>query len=89
MKVKQYHQDGERGLGPTVASISLGCPAVMKFRIKGSGRNIVRHIEADGEDEENMSPKLKEPAVRLTLRLHHGDIMIMHGGAIQSVWEVS
>ncbi|KAI5817650.1 hypothetical protein BZA77DRAFT_366057 [Pyronema omphalodes] len=29
-----YHQDGERGLGPTVASISLGCPAEMSFRVK-------------------------------------------------------
>ncbi|KAF8543264.1 hypothetical protein BDD12DRAFT_874882 [Trichophaea hybrida] len=82
-----YHQDGERGLGPTVASISLGCPAVMKFRIKGSGRNTVRHIEDDADDEENLMPLKKEPAVRLTLRLHHGDIMIMHGATIQSVWE--
>ncbi|CCX16891.1 Similar to hypothetical protein [Tuber melanosporum Mel28]; acc. no. XP_002836842 [Pyronema omphalodes CBS 100304] len=32
-----YHQDGEKGLGPTVASISLGCPAEMCFRVKKTG----------------------------------------------------
>lgn len=29
-----YHDDGEISLGPTVASISLGCPAKMKWRLK-------------------------------------------------------
>ncbi|CAF9907780.1 MAG: hypothetical protein ALECFALPRED_003886 [Alectoria fallacina] len=29
-----YHDDGEVSLGPTVASISLGCPAKMKWRLK-------------------------------------------------------
>ncbi|GAB7349809.1 hypothetical protein MBLNU459_g0519t2 [Dothideomycetes sp. NU459] len=33
-KIK-YHDDGEEGLGPTVASLSLGAPARMNFRIKG------------------------------------------------------
>ena len=30
----QYHDDGEVSLGPTVASLSLGCPAKMKWRLK-------------------------------------------------------
>ena len=30
----QYHDDGEESLGPTVASLSLGCPAKMKWRLK-------------------------------------------------------
>lgn len=30
----QYHDDGESSLGPTVVSISLGCPAKMKWRLK-------------------------------------------------------
>ena len=30
----QYHDDGEASLGPTVASLSLGCPARMKWRLK-------------------------------------------------------
>ena len=32
--ISQYHDDGEVSLGPTVASISLGCPAKMKWRLK-------------------------------------------------------
>ncbi|KAL1296645.1 hypothetical protein AAFC00_000128 [Neodothiora populina] len=32
-KIK-YHDDGESGLGPTVATYSLGAPAEMKFRMK-------------------------------------------------------
>lgn len=30
----QYHDDGEESLGPTVASLSLGCPAKMRWRLK-------------------------------------------------------
>ncbi|KAI9812295.1 MAG: hypothetical protein M1827_004744 [Pycnora praestabilis] len=30
-----YHDDGETGLGPTVATLSLGFPAIMKIRMKG------------------------------------------------------
>ncbi|KAF2224207.1 hypothetical protein BDZ85DRAFT_260574 [Elsinoe ampelina] len=30
----KYHDDGEKGLGPTVASLSLGFPADMLFRVK-------------------------------------------------------
>ena len=30
----QYHDDGEISVGPTVVSISLGCPAKMKWRMK-------------------------------------------------------
>ena len=30
----QYHDDGEASLGPTVVSLSLGCPAKMKWRLK-------------------------------------------------------
>lgn len=29
-----YHDDGERGLGPTIATLSLGAPATMKVRLK-------------------------------------------------------
>ena len=32
--ISQYHDDGEESLGPTVASLSLGCPAKMKWRLK-------------------------------------------------------
>ena len=30
----QYHDDGEKTLGPTVMSLSLGCPAFMSWRMK-------------------------------------------------------
>lgn len=30
----QYHDDGEDSLGPTIASLSLGAKATMKFRLK-------------------------------------------------------
>ncbi|RIA85850.1 hypothetical protein C1645_780964, partial [Glomus cerebriforme] len=29
-----WHDDGERGVGPVVASLSMGSPAEMKFRVK-------------------------------------------------------
>jgi alkylated DNA repair dioxygenase AlkB len=35
--LQQYHQDGEKELGPTVASIPLGCPAEMCFRLSEEG----------------------------------------------------
>lgn len=80
-----YHQDSEKGLGPTVASISLGCPALMKFRIK-----MPRNLQsAEQKAEENMEEKLGsvERGVQLTLRLNHGDVMIMHGADLQKYWE--
>lgn len=33
-KEKQYHDDGEKGLGPTIATLSLGYSAHMKLRMK-------------------------------------------------------
>ena len=30
----QYHDDGEKELGPTVATLSLGSPSIMSFRPK-------------------------------------------------------
>jgi len=90
-----FHQDGEKGLGPTVASISLGCPAVMDFRIKAksSKRGKKEHkVPADEENESEAAAKAAEERdekkrARLTLKLHHGDIVIMHGEKIQTVWE--
>lgn len=32
--IVQYHDDGETTLGPTVMSLSLGCPALMSWRMK-------------------------------------------------------
>ena len=57
----------------------------MKFRIKGAARQPIC-VENEGDDE---APRVREPLVRLMLKLHHGDIVVMDGAAIQSVWEVS
>lgn len=59
-KIK-YHDDGETGLGPTVATFSLGAPAEMRFRLKkkywsgivmktGDGKEVDEHN--DDEDEQ-------------------------------------
>ncbi|OBZ70803.1 hypothetical protein A0H81_09066, partial [Grifola frondosa] len=67
-----FHSDSERGLGPTVATLSLGSGAYMHFRLhsqycddvrKGSNRNA------------------------LTLYLRHGDVLVMHGANIQKYYE--
>lgn len=35
LTLSQYHDDGEKGLGPTIATLSLGYPATMRLRMKG------------------------------------------------------
>lgn len=44
-----FHTDGERGLGPIVASLSTGSPAIMKFRTMEDRKTVVltlvlRHV---------------------------------------------
>ena len=44
-----FHTDGERGLGPVVASLSMGSPAIMKFRTLENKKTVVltlvlRHV---------------------------------------------
>ncbi|RPB05055.1 hypothetical protein L873DRAFT_940586 [Choiromyces venosus 120613-1] len=45
-----YHDDGEEGLGETVASISLGGAARMKFRLKSKYRDIRHCWTTEPED---------------------------------------
>jgi hypothetical protein len=33
-EISQYHDDGEKDVGPTIATLSTGSPAVMSFRPK-------------------------------------------------------
>jgi len=92
-----FHQDSEKGLGPTVASISLGCPANMDFRIKEKknprrGKKEIKEQDEDEDEEEAAARAAAEERAaknrpRLCLKLHHGDIVIMHGEKIQTVWE--
>lgn len=123
----KYHDDGETGLGPTVATLSLGVPADMLFRVKAKHNTGVsksgvlietpplpgtiqcearqtaldelktktfpthaakiewlhKTAKAMGLNQNNGDRK---PWMRL--RLSHGDIVIMHGRAIQEYMEV-
>lgn len=44
-----YHGDDEEGLGPVVASLSLGSPALMRFRPKGQKQDILSIILHHGD----------------------------------------
>ncbi|KAI1779325.1 hypothetical protein F4818DRAFT_455388 [Hypoxylon cercidicola] len=72
------HDDGEKELGPTVASLSLGSPSLMKFMPK-KGKNI-------GEAYD-MTYKSREPMLSIDLR--HGDMLVMHGAQIQQLYNHS
>lgn len=73
----QYHDDGEKELGPTVATLSLGASAVMCVRPKAKS----------GLGPESKNAKgTKRDVLRIVL--HHGDIVIMHGRGIQKFYEV-
>ncbi|KZT10706.1 uncharacterized protein LAESUDRAFT_721073 [Laetiporus sulphureus 93-53] len=67
-----FHTDNEVGLGPTVASLSLGSCAKMHFRL------LSRYTEGTGNG-------LSRNA--LTLCLRHGDILVMEGAGVQTYYE--
>ncbi|KAI0111085.1 hypothetical protein GGR51DRAFT_508818 [Nemania sp. FL0031] len=67
-----YHDDGEKELGPTVATLSLGSPSVMRFR--GKKKSGFENTVAAGN-------------VMLSFFLEHGDIVIMHGTKIHKHYE--
>lgn len=75
----KYHDDGEKTLGPTVSSISLGSSATMVFRPK-----VGSHIMGPGKP----NPKGEKKDV-LSFVLEHGDIMVMHGSGIHKHYEVN
>lgn len=123
----QYHDDGETGLGPTIATLSLGGEADMTIRMKERYYS-ARRIKFDPydpnapaiegcqlyderlklnarikngcsekvrRDEENkLRRKAQEHSrtngpVILKMRLHHGDMVVMHGSEMQKYFEVS
>ncbi|RPD54737.1 hypothetical protein L226DRAFT_612942 [Lentinus tigrinus ALCF2SS1-7] len=67
-----FHSDAEPGLGPRVASLSLGSCAHMHFR---------RHRKYRTDGGTGNAPK------SLTLFLRHGDVLIMDGADIQEYYE--
>ncbi|SCV68206.1 BQ2448_327 [Microbotryum intermedium] len=79
-----YHDDGEQGVGPIVASLSLGADATMSFRRKSKGASNSTLNSKDGEDgvKGGGAGARKSKAV-VQLQLRHGDVMIMHGSGVQ------
>ncbi|KAF4628654.1 hypothetical protein G7Y89_g9496 [Cudoniella acicularis] len=73
-----YHDDGEKELGATVATLSLGCSATMAFRPKG--KNLIQ-----GPPQKGNMKGTKKDVLKLTLE--HGDIMVMHGREIQKLYD--
>ncbi|WRT65553.1 uncharacterized protein IL334_002498 [Kwoniella shivajii] len=73
-----WHDDGETGLGPVVASLSLGSSAIMSFRPKSPNRT-----EMNAGFYTGISSKKVNPNTSLSITLSHGDIMIMQGRGIQ------
>lgn len=69
-----YHDDGERDVGETVASISLGADATLKFRPKDPHTSPLRGKEVQVKSDRSI----------LKLELEHGDVCIMHGRHITS-----
>ena len=56
----QYHDDGERGLGPFVASISLGSDALMSFRRKETKKRSRARKAVDESKESSVAPSTSE-----------------------------
>ncbi|KAI1427372.1 hypothetical protein F5Y12DRAFT_792393 [Xylaria sp. FL1777] len=67
-----FHDDGEKELGPTVATLSLGSPSKMQFR---------------GKKNSGFENTIGEKGVMLSFVLEHGDIVIMHGTKIHQHYE--
>lgn len=74
----KWHDDGEKTLGPTVASMSLGCSSIMQWRPKAKAKIC-------GKTKANNKKQEKVPVLKILLE--HGDIMIMHGAKIQQLYE--
>ncbi|RYP07948.1 hypothetical protein DL765_008969 [Monosporascus sp. GIB2] len=76
--VIHYHDDGEKELSPTVATLSLGSPATMRFRPKKKAKI--------GESSGLKSDKGNKKEV-LCFTLNHGDMVVMHGTGIHKYYE--
>ncbi|KAH8662109.1 hypothetical protein BX600DRAFT_437531 [Xylariales sp. PMI_506] len=71
-----WHDDGEKELGPTVATLSVGSPSVMRFRPKKNCS-----IGTAGKNKKGVKPPV------LSFPLFHGDICVMHGTTIHKLYE--
>ncbi|THH15639.1 hypothetical protein EW146_g4864 [Bondarzewia mesenterica] len=68
-----FHSDSERGLGPVVASLSLGSAALMHFRL------LSKYLKPTAAKTQ------RKPDLTITLR--HGDILVMEGVDVQKYYE--
>ncbi|KAI1433279.1 hypothetical protein GGR50DRAFT_515609 [Xylaria sp. CBS 124048] len=67
-----FHDDGEKELGPTVATLSLGSPSTMRFRAK---------------QKAGFNDTIGANNIMLSMVLEHGDMVIMHGTKIHKYYE--
>ncbi|KAI0690519.1 hypothetical protein BC835DRAFT_1417729 [Cytidiella melzeri] len=68
-----FHSDSEKGLGPVVASLSLGASAYMYFRL---------HSKFAASE---LAPGSSREVLQLYLR--HGDVLVMEGADVQTYYE--
>ncbi|TDL25966.1 hypothetical protein BD410DRAFT_716233 [Rickenella mellea] len=68
-----FHSDSEPGLGTVLSSLSLGSEALMHFRLRAKFKDVKR---AKGHSQNE-----------LTIRLRHGDVLVMQGQDIQDKYE--
>ncbi|AEO54781.1 hypothetical protein MYCTH_100011 [Thermothelomyces thermophilus ATCC 42464] len=73
-----YHDDGERELGPVVAALSLGSPSTMRFRPKRNTQFFLPTQQVQGKT-------CYKEVLEVTMK--HGDMMVMIGTEIQKVYE--
>ncbi|KAH8828283.1 hypothetical protein DL96DRAFT_1709566 [Flagelloscypha sp. PMI_526] len=87
-----WHCDSEHGLGPVVAGLSMGAPAVMNFREKKESKKKTLKIQeasVECSHEISLSPdaELIKEGVVASIVLQHGDILVMEGSGVQDHYE--
>jgi alkylated DNA repair dioxygenase AlkB len=82
----QFHSDAEVGLGPLVAGLSLGSPALMHFRI------VARHDPLYERRGVLLTVVLRHVSLHFSTFIHseilyQGDILVMDGHGVQEYYE--
>lgn len=83
----EFHTDDEIGLGPLVAGLSLGSPALMHFRL------LARHIPQGVQRSVAVSFVLRHVSNPYTFSalvdhaISQGDILVMDGAGVQQFYE--
>ncbi|CAK5269412.1 unnamed protein product [Mycena citricolor] len=77
-----FHSDSEKGLGPNVAGLSMGAPAVMHFQPTLRYAEHLKTLDGPGA-------KTKTKGVRtcLSVVLKHGDVCLMEGTGVQDFYQ--